>query len=122
MRVVAVALSQLDDAATCARVLQWAAARFCPTNPVASVVAFPAPAAAAAVTLQPRPPAAPVPDDGLSVSMLGEWFDELEPQGESSQSSQSLNGMLHQFVAEFQDVVHEWNAVCSDVDTKAQFK
>jgi len=110
MQAIAVALAQLEDEETRARVLHWATERFCRTVPVVPVVTGPAPSALADVPQLPSSPA-PAPDDGLSVSALGEMFSSHQPDREQSQP---VNGMLREFVADFQSIVHEWNATCTD--------
>src|SRR5476651_1389250 len=96
IQVIAVALAQLEDEETRARVLHWATERFCRTVPVVPVVALSAPSAVADAPQLPSNPT-PTPDDGLSVSALGELFGA---------HSQPVNGMLREFVAEFQGIVH----------------
>ncbi len=107
MQAIAAALTQLDEG-TRARVLHWAAERFCRTAVVAPLVALPAPSA---VVGAPRVNLEPAPDDTLSVSALAEMFAGPKKLGEPSQS---VNGLLREFVADFQDVVQEWNAACNE--------
>ena len=109
MQAVAVALAQLDDQETRARVLRWATERFCRIVPL-PVVSRQGPSAKADAPQLPSD-SAPAPDDGLSVSALGELFGPDEPHREQSQS---VNGVLCEFVADFQNIVHEWNAACGE--------
>jgi hypothetical protein len=108
MQAIAIALAQLEDEVTRARVLHWANERFCQTAVVASPVA---PEAPSAVVGAPRLRAEAAPDDGLSVSTLEAMFGGPKAHREPSQS---VNGLLREFVADFQDVVQEWNAACNE--------
>jgi hypothetical protein len=112
MEQIAVALIQLDEP-TRARVLHWAEERFHVDAPVA-----PAPAPLYAVNRwRPSAEEAETTDEALSVSTLGDFFDPRAPKELTEPTTeapgQSVNGMLHDFVVEFQDVAHEWNGVCS---------
>jgi hypothetical protein len=108
MEAIAVALAQLADEETRARVLHWAGERFCRSIPV--VITLQAPSARADALQLPSNPAQAA-DDGLSVSALGELFGPDEPHRDQPQS---VPGVLREFVADFQNIVHEWNVACSE--------
>ena len=110
MHAMADALAQLPDDETRARVLRWAMSRFCPTVPVVPFDARPATSAPAGAPQLPSN-LTPAPDDDLSVSALEELFGA---QPLSREECQPGNGILREFVTDFQDIVHEWNAACSE--------
>ena len=108
MQQIAGVLSALDEP-TRVRVLHWAIQRFQADLP----------AALHASPLQAGPrlagPSADAPaDEGLSVSTLEHFFNPREPGAHAMPADgtprQGVSGMLSEFVAEFQDVVREWNA------------
>ena len=115
MQEIGVVLGRLDEP-TRARVLRWTQERFEDAAPVAAV---PAP-------LHAVPGPRPVPDarqsadegadDSLSVTTLNDFFTPKRKKAlkktTTEATGQSVTGMLHDFVAEFQDVVREWNVAC----------
>jgi hypothetical protein len=114
MQQVALALAQLDEP-TRLRVLHWTLER------------FQVDASAVARTLQPASPSSsssldPQADEGLSVSTLDDLFPPdpcrvaTLPPAAGEPERKGVSGMLNEFVAEFQDVVREWNAAS---DTQA---
>jgi len=121
MHAIAVALEPIADEDIRARVLHWAAERFSRSAFAAPAVARPAALSATGRDDSPDALAlsAPLPDDTLSMSAVAEMFIVRKPRLEPEQST---GGMLQQFVAEFQDVVQEWNAVCSEPDAEPSAK
>ena len=112
MQNIATALGQLDPAAR-ARTLQWINQRF-------SVSPAPAPLAAAPsapVVVSPLrivPATAVASDEMLSVEMLGDLFEARRPApAHPAAAPESVTGMLHDFVAEFQGIAREWDAACA---------
>lgn len=111
MQDIAVALGRLDEP-TRARVLHWTEERFHGTAPFVT-----APAPLYAVP-GPRPSAGPdeSADESLSVATLDDLFVRSGPRAVKKPVTevpgQSVNGMLRDFVSEFQDVVREWNVAC----------
>jgi len=111
MQDIAAALSRLDEP-TRARVLHWTEERFQGSAPIIR-----APAPLYAVPGR-RPGADPdeVVDESLSVSTLDDFFVRRGPKAlkkpVTEVPGQSVNGMLRDFVSEFQDVVREWNVAC----------
>jgi hypothetical protein len=99
------------DAATRARVLRWAAERYMAH----------APAGVSAAHLPGDTPAEmpDASDETLSVSALDDFFDRREATHPREQAAAPATGMLHEFVAEFQDMVREWNvAVGAPADVR----
>jgi len=111
MRKISAVLNRLDEP-TCARVLHWITERF---QGAAPVVTQPAPLHAVPGPL-PSPAPDQAEDEALSISALTDYFDRRplkavkKPAAEAP--PQSVNGMLHDFVTEFQDVVRDWNVAC----------
>ena len=117
MQQVALALAQLDEP-TRLRVLHWTLER------------FQVDASAVARTSQPASPSSPSSassldpnaDEGLSVSTLEDFFPTgprriaAVTDAAGVPERKGVSGMLSEFVAEFQDVVREWNAAS---DTQA---
>jgi len=101
MEAIAAALAQLDGEETRTRVIQWATSRFTHAVPA---VAPAAPSSTSSPALAAAPAASAASDDGLSVSTLDDLF---------TKRGKSTGGMLHEFVTEFQGMVHEWNAACA---------
>lgn len=112
MREIAVALSHLDEP-TRARVMRWAEERF----RGGATVVLPPPALYAVARTRPGADPPPNTDEALSVSTLDDFFDPTVPKVSEERATevpdQSVTGMLHDFVEEFQDVVREWNVACS---------
>ena len=108
MQQVAIVLSALDEP-TRLRVLQWAIQRFDTEMPAAHR-ASPLQAGRRLAGPDADAPA----DEGLSVSTLEDLFNPREPEAHAVPADetprQGVSGMLSEFVAEFQDVVREWNA------------
>ena len=119
MHHIAEALSQLD-APTRGRVLRWMHERFQAGVPALS------PAPLAPLAQSSAAPAlrivVPQPiDEALSVT----WDEIVEAStGQSpSPDGQSVTGMLHEFVSEFQGIAREWSAACAapaDADDSEQ--
>jgi hypothetical protein len=109
MEDIATALGQLDEP-TRLRVLNWIEERF---RVGAPSVAPPAPLRAVA-GLPPRPEPDQGADETLAVSNLDDFFDAREPKALNTPATpaqgQSVTGMLHDFVVEFQGIAREWNA------------
>jgi len=101
MEAIAAALAQLDNDETRTRVIHWAMSRFTHAAPAVTAAA---PIPASSPTPAPSVAARAASDDGLSVSTLDDLFAARE---------KSTGGMIHEFVTEFQGIVHEWNAACS---------
>jgi hypothetical protein len=112
------------DAVTRARVINWAAERFGGVSPKATP---PEPSMRRTATA-----GAPLDDDAsidaedaLSVSTLDEFFDLCDAQEPGASSlevndaldgpSDSVAGMVHDFVSEFQAIVKQWNGACEEV-------
>ena len=115
MQDIAVALGPLDEL-TRARVLHWAAERF---RDAAVVITPPAPLYAVP-RLHPSSHENQATDEGLSVSNLSDFFAPRAPkvleEPATEAQDQSVTGMLHDFVVDFQDIVHEWNVACGSTD------
>jgi hypothetical protein len=100
------------DAATRARVLRWAVERFVATSLAAAEAVHGR--AAEPVNTDPDMPAGS--DETLSVAALEDFFDRREaakrPRERERATAAPTTGMLHEFVAEFQEMVREWNVAC----------
>ncbi|HEY1909561.1 MAG TPA: hypothetical protein VGG73_01450 [Vicinamibacterales bacterium] len=122
MRDIALVLAELDET-TRARVIKWATERFgrspaVPTQPQT----IPVNSDRAAVT-------APIdPIDALSVDSLDDLFDEVAPKAPHLSSldvddaidgpGESVAGMVHEFVTEFQEIVRQWNGACDEATAR----
>jgi hypothetical protein len=105
MQVTALALGRLDPSAR-TRVLHWLRERFDgATEPAAAIAAAVAPAPP---VLRVVPPPAGAADEFLSVDTLRELFTPL-PAHAPAASAAPIAVMLHEFVAEFQDLAREWD-------------
>jgi hypothetical protein len=110
MQDIATALEQLDPA-TRTRVLHWIQERFQTDAAIAEAAAPVTPPTT--VELRVVPSSAKATDEGLAIGALADFFEARGPkvQTESKEpGAQSVTGMLHEFVAEFQDLAREWNA------------
>ena len=107
MQRIAVLLATLDEPARL-RVLHWAIERFHGDLHGALRAPLPAAPPGAAVTADEPP------DETLSVSSLTDLFDPRGPGAPEAPAEdtprRAVSGLLSEFVAEFQDVVREWNA------------
>ena len=121
MQSTATALAKLDPAAR-ARTLQWLCQRFdADVTPVAQAAAPPAPVTLSPLRIVPAPVAAtdetpdPAIDETLSVEALSDLFDprQAEPASAPAASTQSVTGLLSEFVAEFQQFAREWDDACT---------
>lgn len=122
MRDIALVLAELDET-TRARVIKWATERFgrspaVPTQPQT----IPVNSDRAAVT-------APIdPIDALSVDSLDDLFDDVAPKAPHLSSldvddaidgpGESVAGMVHEFVTEFQEIVRQWNGACDEATAR----
>ena len=111
MQDIAAALDRLDES-TRTRVLRWAEERF---QVSAALVTAPAPLYVVP-GLRPKSDPDESGDESLSVSSLDDFFVRRGPKAlkkpVTEVPGQSVNGMLQDFVADFQDVVREWNMAC----------
>jgi hypothetical protein len=107
MQDIATRLHELDPT-TRTRVLHWIQERFHgdALSPAAAMLT----PSLASVELRVVPPPAKVTDEALSVGTLTDFFESRGPKIAKEPPAQSVTGMLHEFVAEFQDLAREWNA------------
>jgi hypothetical protein len=123
MRDIALVLTELDET-TRARVIKWASERF-GRSPV-----VPAPAQTNAASDNPAEATAPIdPADALSVDTLDDLFDDVAPKTPRPSPltvddaldgpGESVAGMVHEFVTEFQEIVRQWNGACDDAATQS---
>ena len=109
MQQVATALAQLDEP-TRLRVLHWAIDRFHVDVSAASRALVRQTGPGSLARSDTGAPA----DEGLSVSTLEDLFNPRAPDTHAAAASdtprQAVSGLLTEFVAEFQNVVREWNA------------
>ena len=104
MQQIASVLSRLDPAAR-TRALHWLQGRF-QDGTAAAVAAAPAAIPVLKLVSPPEPPA----DESLSVATLNDFF-EARPM--TVKTPPSVTGLLHEFVAEFQDIAREWNVAAA---------
>jgi hypothetical protein len=118
MRDIALVLAELDET-TRARVIKWASERFIQSSPL------PAPANTNPVTSDRADATMPIdPADALSVDNLDDLFDDVAPKTPRPSAltvddaldgpGESVAGMVHEFVTEFQEIVRQWNGACDD--------
>jgi hypothetical protein len=113
LQTIATALAELDAPAR-ARALQWLQQRFdldipsAPSEPTAT--ASPAPEVAVS-TLRIVPASLAASDEALSVETLGELFEGRT--AEPNPDTQSVTGVLSEFVAEFQQIARDWDDACA---------
>ena len=113
MQAMASALGRLDPSAR-TRVLHWLQQRF--DGAAAPEIA--APFVPALPVLRVVPPPASAADDLLSVETLADLFTPL-PARAPAASAPPIAVMLHEFVAEFQDLAREWDGACdAPVDSR----
>ena len=105
MQVTASALGRLDPSAR-ARVLHWLQERFDGATGPAAAIAVPV--TPAPPVLRVVPPPADAADEFLSVETLRDLFTPL-PADAPAASAAPIAVMLHEFVAEFQDLAREWD-------------
>ena len=109
MQQVAMLLAALDEPARL-RVLHWAIQRFHADlhGALRPHAGQPAP------TIATRAADNEPPDEALSVASLNDLFDPRRPDDHATPAGdtprRAVSGLLSEFVAEFQDVVREWNA------------
>ena len=115
MQQIAVALATLDAAAR-SRVLHWAAERLQASAPAVSNAAPPAGLRLIEHTEFADAGAGRLTDEALSVATLDDFFAPGGPKSlataESAGPRQSVRGLLTEFVAEFQNIAHEWDDAC----------
>jgi hypothetical protein len=118
MRDIALVLAELDEA-TRARVIKWASERFGQSSGVA------APAHPNPIEADRADATTPIdPADALSVDTLDDLFDDAAGKTPRPSSltvddaldgpGESVVGMVHEFVTEFQEIVRQWNGACDE--------
>ena len=107
MQDIALSLQRLD-APTRARVLHWLEERF--SGDTSFPAAAPAPFTAAVTELRIVPPQPAGVDEGLSMPTATDLFSprSAAPPGAAPQP---VTALLHEFVAEFQELAREWDGV-----------
>jgi hypothetical protein len=116
MQVVATALAGLEPSAR-TRVLHWLQERFqneASTSLHETPVPAPAPAPAPAPfgPLRAVPPPVNSPDEALAVGTLDDLFGVPESEAVTPLAAEPITALLHEFVAEFQDIAREWDDAC----------
>ena len=105
MQGTALALGRLDPPAR-TRVLHWLQERFEGATEPAAAIAVPATPAPPVLRVVPPPTGAA--DEFLSVETLRDLFTPL-PADAPAASAAPIAVMLHEFVAQFQELAREWD-------------
>ncbi len=108
MQDMAIALSGLNPAAR-ARVLHWLQERFQGNSTIDAWA--PAPATFSPLRAVPAPVSAA--DEQLTVGALEDLFSPHVDQPAPLAATQTVTGLLTEFVAEFQNIAREWDDACA---------